>query len=134
VILASDGAYDGPTTITASAAPTFAELAEIASELSGRTIRYQQIDEQDWIAAQAAAGQPEHMTRFLLGVALPSIQRALHALLPGRAGRLLRRRRSATRRATRPSTAHRAGRAAGNDPIEPTGGLRSFSECRQRGF
>jgi uncharacterized protein YbjT (DUF2867 family) len=67
VILASPGVYDGPTTLTAPAAPTFAELAEIASELSGRTIRYQQVDERDWAAAQAAAGQPEHMTRFLLG-------------------------------------------------------------------
>lgn len=67
VILASDGAYDGPTTITAPEAPTFAELARVASELSGRTIRYQQMDEQDWIAAQLAAGQPERMSRFLLG-------------------------------------------------------------------
>lgn len=67
LILASPGAYDGPTTITAPAAPTFADLAEIASDLTGRTIRYQQIDEEDWIAAQTAAGQPEHMTRFLLG-------------------------------------------------------------------
>jgi len=67
VILASDGEYDGPTTITASAAPTFAELAKVASELSGQTIRCQVMDEQDWLAAQAAAGQPEHMSRFLLG-------------------------------------------------------------------
>jgi NAD(P)H dehydrogenase (quinone) len=67
VILASHGAYDGPTTITAPSAPTFAELAEIASDLSGRTIRPQVMDEQDWLDAQAAAGQPEHMTRFLLG-------------------------------------------------------------------
>ncbi|CAN5242523.1 NAD(P)H-binding protein [soil metagenome] len=67
VILASDGAYSGPTTITASAAPTFAELAEIASEVSGRSIRCQVMDEQDWVAAQAAAGKPAHMTGFLLG-------------------------------------------------------------------
>ncbi|WP_433363117.1 NmrA family NAD(P)-binding protein [Actinoplanes sp. CA-142083] len=67
VILGSPGGYDGPVTITAPAAPTFAELAEIASELSGRTIRYQRMEERDWVAAQAAAGQPEHMTRFLLG-------------------------------------------------------------------
>jgi NAD(P)H dehydrogenase (quinone) len=67
VILASPGAYDGPTTITASPAPTFAEVAETASDLSGRTIRYQQMDERDWIAAREAAGQPPHMTRFLLG-------------------------------------------------------------------
>ncbi|GAB3059695.1 SDR family oxidoreductase [Micromonospora schwarzwaldensis] len=67
VILASDGAYDGPTTLTAPAAPTFAEIAELASELSGRTVRYQPTDEADWTAAQVAAGLPEHRTRFLLG-------------------------------------------------------------------
>lgn len=67
VILASDGAYDGPTTITAPAAPTFAELAEVASELVGRTIRCQLVDEQDWLDAQVAAGQPEYMARFVLG-------------------------------------------------------------------
>ncbi|MER5948174.1 SDR family oxidoreductase [Streptomyces sp. NPDC001904] len=67
LILATPGAHEGPVTLTAPEAPTFAELADIASELSGRTIRYQQMDESDWIAAQGAAGQPEHMTHFLLG-------------------------------------------------------------------
>jgi uncharacterized protein YbjT (DUF2867 family) len=66
-ILGSAGAYDGPVTIAAPAAPTFAELAEIASELSGRTIGYQLTEERDWVSAQAAAGQPEQMTSFLLG-------------------------------------------------------------------
>jgi NAD(P)H dehydrogenase (quinone) len=67
VILASRGAHEGPTTITAPAAPSFAELAEVASQVSGRTVRFQLLDEQDWVAGQLAAGQPEHMTRFLLG-------------------------------------------------------------------
>ncbi|WP_433796121.1 NmrA family NAD(P)-binding protein [Actinoplanes sp. CA-252034] len=67
LILTSPGAHDGPVTLTADAAPTFAELAAVASESAGRTIRYQPMDEVDWIAAQSAAGQPEHMTRFLLG-------------------------------------------------------------------
>ncbi len=66
-ILTSDGAHDGPATITAPAAVTFAEIAELASELSGRPIRYQPMEERDWIAAQTAAGHPEHMTHFLLG-------------------------------------------------------------------
>ncbi len=66
-VLVSDGAYDGPTTLTAPTAPTFAELAEVASEVAGRTVRYQAMDEQDWRAAQAAAGQPDRMTEFLLG-------------------------------------------------------------------
>jgi NAD(P)H dehydrogenase (quinone) len=67
VILTSPDAYDGPTTITAPAAPTLAEIADLASELTGQTIRYQPMDEEDWVAAQAAAGRPEHLTRFLLG-------------------------------------------------------------------
>ncbi len=68
VILASDGAYDGPTTITASAAPTFEEIAELASELTGRTIKRVVMDTDAWVAAQVAAGQPEFMARFSLGM------------------------------------------------------------------
>jgi len=65
-ILLSRGGYDGPTTLTASEAPTFAALAEAASELSGLTVRFEVLDEVEWLAAQAAAGQ-EHMAQFLLG-------------------------------------------------------------------
>src|SRR6202012_5037760 len=39
VILASDGGYDGPVTLTAGAAPTFGDIAEIASGLTGRDIQ-----------------------------------------------------------------------------------------------
>ncbi|MEV6344729.1 NAD(P)H-binding protein [Actinoplanes sp. NPDC051851] len=66
-ILTSDGAYDGPVTITAPTAVTFTELAGIASEIAGRTIGFRQVDEAEWVAERLAAGQPEHMTRFLLG-------------------------------------------------------------------
>ena len=68
VIIASDGAYDGPTTITANAAPTFAEVAEIASELTGRQIGRVLVEPDTWVAAQVAAGQPERMARFSLGM------------------------------------------------------------------
>jgi uncharacterized protein YbjT (DUF2867 family) len=68
VILASDGAYDGPTTLTANAAPTFADLAAIASELTGRTVGFTLQDEDEWVAAALAAGQPEPMVRFVLGM------------------------------------------------------------------
>ncbi|WP_436531441.1 NmrA family NAD(P)-binding protein [Actinoplanes sp. HUAS TT8] len=61
-IIASGGAYDGPVTITAPDAPTFAELA---GGLDG--VRVQVLDEDEWVAARIADGQPEHMTRFLLG-------------------------------------------------------------------
>lgn len=68
LILASRGAYDGPTTLTASAAPTFEEIAVIASELTGRTIRRVVMDDDEWLTAQVAAGQPEAAARFTLGM------------------------------------------------------------------
>lgn len=51
VILASDGGYDGPTTITAGTAPTFAEVAAIASELTGRTIGLAVMDQDETSSA-----------------------------------------------------------------------------------
>ncbi len=68
IILASDGAYNGPTTLTADAAPTFEDIAVIASELTGRTIKLSVIEPDEWIAAQVAGGQQEFMVRFLLGM------------------------------------------------------------------
>lgn len=66
-ILMSPTPYEGPVTLAAPDAPTFAELAETASELVGSPVRFQLMEDEEWIAAQAAAGQPEHMSRFLLG-------------------------------------------------------------------
>jgi NAD(P)H dehydrogenase (quinone) len=66
VILAANGAYDGPVTLTAAAAPTFDEVAGIASGLTGRTIECVVMDQDEWLAAQIAAGQPEFMARFTL--------------------------------------------------------------------
>jgi NAD(P)H dehydrogenase (quinone) len=68
VILASDGAYEGPTTLTADDAVSFAEVAQIASDLSGRRIELVLLDQDEWIAAQTAAGQPEGAVRFTLGM------------------------------------------------------------------
>ena len=68
IILASDGAFDGPTTLTAAAAPTFADIAGIASELTGRTIELTVLEPDQWVAAQTAAGQPEFLARFMLGM------------------------------------------------------------------
>ena len=68
VILASDGAYDGPTTLTANAAPTFAEVAEIAAEVAGRPVERVLVDPEAWLAAQVAAGQPDARARFTLGI------------------------------------------------------------------
>ena len=67
-LLLADGSYDGPTTITASDAPTFEDIAAIASELTGRTICFQLMAEDDWVAAQVATGRQELMARYMLGM------------------------------------------------------------------
>ena len=67
VILAGERHFDGPVTLTASAAVTFDEIAGIASELTGRDIRRVVVDDDKWVAEQAAHGTPESMARFLLG-------------------------------------------------------------------
>jgi NAD(P)H dehydrogenase (quinone) len=68
VILASKGDYDGPVTLTAKAAPTFAEIAAFASELTGRTIETEVVPADAWVAARVATGQPEFVARFTLGM------------------------------------------------------------------
>lgn len=67
VILASGREYDGPVTLTASAAPTFDEIAAIASGLTGRDIQRVVMDDEEWVAAQIAHGTPEPVARLLLG-------------------------------------------------------------------
>ena len=67
-IILSDGAYEGPTTLTAPAAPTFAELAAQASELTGAAVGFELVDEEEWVADRVAGGQPEFVARFTLGM------------------------------------------------------------------
>ncbi|MEV4558180.1 NAD(P)H-binding protein [Kitasatospora sp. NPDC049285] len=67
-VIASDGAHDGPTTLTAGAAPTFQQVAALASELSGRTVECVTVDPEEWVAAQTARGTQEFMARFTLGI------------------------------------------------------------------
>jgi uncharacterized protein YbjT (DUF2867 family) len=67
VILAGPRSFDGPVTLTASAAPTFSDIAGIASELTGRDIERVVMDDDEWVAAQVANGSPEPMARLLLG-------------------------------------------------------------------
>ena len=68
IILASDGAYDGPVTLAATAAPTFEDIAGTASELAGHEVGLEVVGEDAWVGAQVAAGQPEFMARLLLGM------------------------------------------------------------------
>jgi NAD(P)H dehydrogenase (quinone) len=67
VILASDGAYDGPVTLTAGAAPTFEDVAALASDMAGRDVELAVAGPEEWLAAQLHAGQPELAARFTLG-------------------------------------------------------------------
>lgn len=68
VILTSKGDYDGPVTLTANAAPTFTDIAETASEVTGRPIQTEVVPADVWVATRVAAGQPEFMARFTLGM------------------------------------------------------------------
>ena len=56
LVLASDGAYDGILTLTAAAAPTFAQVAELASELTGRRIAFEVVGPDAWVRAQVGRG------------------------------------------------------------------------------
>lgn len=67
-ILLADEPYDGPVTLTAPVVPTFAELADFASERSGRTIGFEVLGEDEWLARSTAAGQDPHVAGFLLGM------------------------------------------------------------------
>jgi NAD(P)H dehydrogenase (quinone) len=64
IILASNSGYDGPVTLTASDAPTFAEVASIASDVTGRTVDLQVIGEDEWLAAEIAAGRPGYIGMY----------------------------------------------------------------------
>ena len=74
MILARDGSFDGPVTLTASAAPTFDDIATIASELTGRDISRVVMDDDEWVAARVEHGSPEPMARMLLGFFLAARQ------------------------------------------------------------
>ena len=63
-IIASSGAYDGPVTLTAREALTLGDVAALADP----TVEFDVIEEDEWIAAQVAAGRPEFAARFALGI------------------------------------------------------------------
>lgn len=68
VIIGSAEAFDGPVTLTASAAPTFTDIAMIASEVAGAPVRTEILGDDEWVATQVTAGAPEGVARFMLGM------------------------------------------------------------------
>ena len=69
-VLLAEGEHDGPVTLTAPDAPTFAEVAATAAELTGRPTTCEVVDPEAWVADQVAAGRPEPVARFTLGIYL----------------------------------------------------------------
>jgi uncharacterized protein YbjT (DUF2867 family) len=90
VVLAAGGGHDGPTTLTASEAPTFADVAVLASELAGRTVTVEVVGEQEWLEGQLAQGAQEFMARFTLGI-YQAAQEGLFAGVDPLLGKLLGR-------------------------------------------
>lgn len=69
IVLADEGRLDGITPpLTAPEAFTMAELADIASELTGREIRRVTVSDEEWLEAKAAEGVPLRMAEMLLGI------------------------------------------------------------------
>lgn len=68
--LYSGGKHDGPIVLTASDAPTFTEVAAIASSVVDREVEVSIVGEQQWIADRVAAGANEFLARFTLGIFL----------------------------------------------------------------
>ena len=97
-ILASDGGYDGPVTLTAAAAPTFFDVATIATELTGRPINLAVLDADEWITAQLAWGSRKEWPASPSACSRPRRAASSPAPIPAR-------------HAPRARTAHRAGRA-----------------------
>lgn len=68
VILADEGRFDGPTPpLTAPEAFTFADLAAIASEITGREVKRVVLPDDEWVGERVAQGVPEPLARMLLG-------------------------------------------------------------------
>ncbi|MGY1434693.1 NAD(P)H-binding protein [Streptomyces reniochalinae] len=66
VILAGDRSVDGPVALTAPTAVTFDDFAQIASDLTGRTVKRIVLDDEQWVADQTAIGVPEQAARSML--------------------------------------------------------------------
>ena len=68
LLLARPGRFDGATPpLTAAAAVTMADLAALASEVTGRDIKHQTVTDDEWLQAQVAQGVPAPVAALLLG-------------------------------------------------------------------
>lgn len=67
-IMLSHNVLEGPVTITATHAPTFEEIASIASHAVRRPVRFELLDPADWVRAQVTGGTSEFLAHFQLGM------------------------------------------------------------------
>jgi NAD(P)H dehydrogenase (quinone) len=68
-LLLTDSVPDGPTPpLTAPDALTFADVAAIVSDLVGRPVGHDVVDDEDWVSRAVSQGSPEPAARFLLTV------------------------------------------------------------------
>ncbi|QUQ67141.1 NmrA family NAD(P)-binding protein [Kutzneria sp. CA-103260] len=66
IILTRQHPFDGPVTLTARRAVTFADIATTTTELTGRDITRAVIADETWLADRIATGTPEPMAHMLL--------------------------------------------------------------------
>lgn len=67
-ILAAEGQWDSISPpLTAGEAVTMAEVAAIASEITGRTVRHTVVSDEDWLEAKITGGMPAVYADMLLG-------------------------------------------------------------------
>ncbi|WP_244180677.1 hypothetical protein [Amycolatopsis pretoriensis] len=62
-MILAERTVEGPVTLTAPTAATFADLA---AEHTGREVKRVVVDDEQWVAGRIAAGTPEPMARMLL--------------------------------------------------------------------
>lgn len=67
-VLTGGTEFDGPVDLIPSSPVTLADFAAAASDLTGRPIRRDIVDDETWVAAEVAAGTPEPAARFTLSM------------------------------------------------------------------
>ena len=76
-VLAGRASFEGVSLpLTAARAITMAELAAIASEVTGKEVRHTTVTDEEWRSAKVAAGMPEFYADMLLGTFRSGFRRA----------------------------------------------------------